>query len=234
VVADFITGLGHRYVAKIAAARPGPRLRFGDGGTSGRIDVIARAVFPAGGSRMSHFPKNHRLRPVYRFLAFLAGLYCLVFGIVGVIRTHDFGTFEKGSVWAMGLKTNLGFSILSVIVGLLVIGVTVIGHNLDRAVNMVLGPGFILVGILMMTIMETSANVFNFGMSTCVVSFVIGLVLMAGAFYGEVAPERRARAEEHFRLHGGPDPEHHPRTVGEPYRDPSSSPSSPTGSAAST
>jgi hypothetical protein len=167
---------------------------------------------------MAHFPKNHRLRPLYRFLAFLAGLYVLIFGIVGIVVTHDHGAFAQGSMWAMGLKTNFAFSVLSVIVGTIEIAVTVIGRNLDRTVNMVLGPLFILNGVLMMTIMETSANVFNFGMSTCIVSFVIGLVLMAGAFYGEVAPEHRARAEEHYRHHGGADPEAHALSVSEPYQ----------------
>jgi len=156
----------------------------------------------------SHLPKNHHLRPLYRFLGFLAGLYCIVFGIVGVIETRGQGTFAQGSYRAVGLKTNMAFSILSIIVGAIVVAVVMIGRNLDRNVNFVLGPGFILMGLLMMTLMQTTANVLNFGMSTCVVSFIIGLVLFAEALYGETASARVASVEEHQRLHS-PDPERH-------------------------
>jgi len=157
---------------------------------------------------MSHLPKNHRLRPLYRFLAFLAGLYCIIFGAVGVATTGSAGAFSQGSYWAVGLKTNLAFSILSIVVGVIVVAVTLIGRNLDRNVLMVLGPGFILMGVAMMAIMQTSANVLNFGMSTCVVSFIIGTVLFAGALYGETSDPRLAVVEEHQRTHA-PDPERH-------------------------
>ena len=53
---------------------------------------------------------------------------------------------------------------------------------------------------------DTDANFFNFGMLTCIVSFVIGLVLMAAGFYAEVAPAEVAAAEENFRR-SAPDPE---------------------------
>jgi hypothetical protein len=65
----------------------------------------------------------------------------------------------------------------------------------------VLGPGFVVMGLVMMTVMRSSANVLNFGMSTCIVSFVIGMVLFAGAMYTEVATEAEVRAEEGYR-HG--------------------------------
>jgi len=148
---------------------------------------------------MAHLPKNHVLRPFYRILALAAGVYCLIFGIVGIARTSGHSMFAQVPIRALGLRTNLAFAILSVLVGLLVIGATAVGNNVDRNLNMVLGPGFIVMGVVMMTIMRTSANVLNFGMSTCIVSFLIGLALFAGGLYGEVAPPEQALAEEHFR-----------------------------------
>ena len=155
---------------------------------------------------VSHFPKNHRLRGFYRLLAFVAGGYCLVFGIVGIVRTRAAGLFDIGPHWALGLKTNLAFSILSIVIGVIAIGATVIGRNVDRNLNIILGPGFIAVGILMMALMQTNANILNFSMSTCIVSFVIGLVFLISGFYGEVAHPAAAAAEERFR-HNAPDPE---------------------------
>jgi peptidoglycan/LPS O-acetylase OafA/YrhL len=84
--------------------------------------------------------------------------------------------------------------------------VTVVGRNVDRTVYLILGPAFIAMGLVMMGFMQTDANFFNFGMSTCIVSFVIGLVLTAAGFYAEVAPAHVAAAEESFRR-SAPDPE---------------------------
>jgi ABC-type xylose transport system permease subunit len=154
----------------------------------------------------SHFPKNHPLRPFYRFLGFLAGLYCLLFGIIGTTQTAHEAVFARTSERVFGLQTNLGFAVASVVVGAIIVIVIVIGRNIDRSVNMVLGPVFIVAGLAMMALMQTSANFLNFEMSTCVVSFVIGLILMASAFYSEVAPREEAEAEDQFRR-GGPDPE---------------------------
>lgn len=155
---------------------------------------------------MSHFPKNHQLRPLYRAAGAAAGFYCILFGAVGLGKGVGQGLFSRGSSWALGLKTNEAFAIVSIIVGAVVVGAAVIGHNVDRVVDMVLGPVFIGTGLAMMGLMETDANFLNFGMSTCIVSFVIGLVLMAAGFYAEVAPAEVAVAEENFRR-SAPDPE---------------------------
>jgi uncharacterized protein DUF4383 len=153
----------------------------------------------------SHLPKNHPLRSFYRFLAFVAGAYIVAFGVVGIAVSHAHGTFSRDDVHALGLRTNLAFSVLSVLVGIVVIGVVLLGRNMDRNVNIVLGPGFMLVGLLMLTVMRTSANILNFDMATCIVSFVIGMVLSTSALYGEVATAEHAAREEAFR-HRAPDP----------------------------
>ena len=154
----------------------------------------------------SHFPKNHRLRPLYRTLAFLAGAYCLVFGILGVVATSGESLFSRADHRVFGLHTNLAFSLVSIVLGAVVVVVVLLGHNIDRTTEMVLGPLFLAVGLAMMALLRTSANILNFGVSTCVVSFVIGLVLLTGGFYGEVASPEMARAEEDFRRNA-PDPE---------------------------
>jgi len=148
---------------------------------------------------MLHLPKNHPLRPLYRFLALAAGGYCLLFGIVGAATTHDPGLFARAPMTALGLRTNLAFSILSIAVGAAVVAVVVRGHNLDRTALMVLGPGFMLVGLVMLAVLRTGANVLNFDLTTCIVSFVIGLVLFAAGMYSEVAPLREQVVEEEYR-----------------------------------
>jgi len=148
---------------------------------------------------MLHLPKNHPLRPLYRLLAVAAGLYCLLFGIVGVARTHGKPIFDQSSMTALGLRTNLAFSILSILVGAVVIAAVAVGRNLDRMILIILGPGFMLVGLLMLTLLRTSANFLNFDLTTCIVSFIIGMVLFGAGMYVEVAPIDEARAEEAYR-----------------------------------
>jgi hypothetical protein len=155
---------------------------------------------------MSHLPVNHHLRPLYRVLAGLAGLYVLLFGIVGLVETSDSTVFGRDATYALGLKTNLAFSVLSIVVGAIVLIGVLIGRNIDRAINLFAGIVFLGAGLVMLTVMETEANILNFSVSTCVVSFVIGLVLFTAGLYGRVGSRARASAEESFR-HGAPEVE---------------------------
>jgi hypothetical protein len=63
-------------------------------------------------------------------------------------------------------------------------------------------------GMAMMTLLQTDLNVLGFTMSTCVVSFVIGIVLGLAGLYGRVGTAEEDAREERFR-HGGADPEEH-------------------------
>jgi hypothetical protein len=153
---------------------------------------------------MSHFPVNHHLRPLYRALAGLAGLYVLVFGVVGVVKTGGYGFFaQHGTPSALGLHSNRAFAILSIVAGAIIVGAAAIGGNIDRWVNLVGGIVFLLSGFAMMVLLQTDLNYLGFTMTTCIVSFVIGLVLLTAGLYGQVATADREAYEDRFR-HGGP------------------------------
>src|SRR3982751_3314751 len=115
----------------------------------------------------THLPKNHRFRNLYRGLAAVAAGYCLLFGIVGCVRSHAAGWFDRGPIWALGLHTNLAMSVLSIVAGGIILVALVIGRNVDQVVNLVAGGGFIVMGLLMMALLRTDADFLNFGMSTC-------------------------------------------------------------------
>ena len=150
---------------------------------------------------MSHLPVNHRLRPLYRLLAALAGAYVLVFGIIGVTRTAGDPLFDRGDVTVFGLGLNLAFAILSIAMGVVVLGGALLGNNLDHFVNLVTGTIFLAAGILMLTVLQTSANFLNFQVATCVTSFIIGLVLLTAGLYGRVGTEQEKAAHEAHRHH---------------------------------
>jgi hypothetical protein len=146
---------------------------------------------------MSHIPVNHPMRTFYRFLAALAGLYVLIFGIVASAKTQGTAAFSQDHLsWALGLRSNLGFAMISIVVGAIILVSSVIGRNLDHFINMVAGVFFMSAGILMMVLMETDANFLGFSMANCIASFIIGTVLLAAGLYGKTGTPEAAVAEE--------------------------------------
>ncbi|MEV4488990.1 DUF4383 domain-containing protein [Micromonospora coxensis] len=150
---------------------------------------------------MAHFPVNHPARPLYRVLAGLVGLYILVFGVWGVFQTWGDPLFDRSSNWALGLRTNLAFSLVSVVFGVvLIIGASRRG-NLGHYMNLTAGVVFLVTSILMMSVLQTSANFLNFSMSTVIVSMLFGLLLLGTGLYDKVGTDEHAEEERRKRQH---------------------------------
>ncbi|MEV0646782.1 DUF4383 domain-containing protein [Phytomonospora sp. NPDC050363] len=148
---------------------------------------------------MDHLPINHRLRPLWRGLAFLTGVYILVFGILGFIKTRDLDlawTAQEGLPWVLGLRANPAFSTLSIAVGAVVIIGALIGRNIDRWINLIAGAVFMLASMLMLLLLRTDLNYLGFGVSTCVVSAILGLIMFTAGLYGRVGSVQMETAEE--------------------------------------
>ena len=137
---------------------------------------------------LSHLPVNHPLRPLYRVLAALAGAYALIFGIVGFTQTKGSAPFARTDLpWVLGLRTNLAFAVLSIVAGAILVVSSVVGRNLDYAVNLIGGLLFMVVGMLMLGLLNTDANFLGFSMVNCIVSFIIGTVVFTAGLYGRTA-----------------------------------------------
>jgi hypothetical protein len=150
-----------------------------------------------------HLPVNHRYRAVYRFLAALTGAYVLVFGIAGVAVSGGHGLFARGHLVALGLHTNLAFSVLSIVVGAIVVVAALVGHNADHYLTLFGGMAFLAVGMAMLALLRTSLNILNFTVATCVVSFLIGLVLFTAGLYSRTGSPDQVREVERHRHQGG-------------------------------
>jgi peptidoglycan/LPS O-acetylase OafA/YrhL len=148
---------------------------------------------------MAHNPVNHPLRPMYRAFGFLAGAYLVLFGIVGLIQTsgHDF-TGSTG-VRVLGQHSNTLTSIVALAVGGLVLLATAIGRNVDVEVDKYLGWGLLGLGSYELAFSRTDANVFGFSISTVVVIYLVGLVLITASLYGKVGPATPAAAPRQVR-----------------------------------
>lgn len=160
-----------------------------------------------------HLPINHRLSGFYRFLAALAGIFLLVFGIVGIVQTWGDPLFDQErDVRALGLGTNLAFALLSILVGAIVVLGAVIGGNLAHYLNLFGGGVFWLSGLVMLLLLQTDANFLNFQVATCIVSFLIGTLLVLAGLYGKRGSEEEAQAEDEFRHRGRGDASAHVKT----------------------
>jgi hypothetical protein len=145
---------------------------------------------------MGHIPVNHPARPVYRAIAGLIALYILAFGILGTIETAGDPLFGRGSHWVLGLRTNLAFSLISVVFGLVVLFGAVHRGNLGHLMNLAAGVVFLLTSLVMMSVLQTDANILNFSMSTVIVSMIFGLLFLATGLYDKVGPSESTETNQ--------------------------------------
>jgi hypothetical protein len=148
---------------------------------------------------MAHNPVNHPLRPLYRAIGALIGIYLIVFGIVGIIVTHDDGFFGVAHDRVLGLGANLGWSVITLIVGVAVLVATVLGRNLDTAVDKYVGWGFLVVGSYGLATGRTDANFLDFSIATVIVTYLLGLALIMTGLYSKVAPPEATGAPRQVR-----------------------------------
>ncbi|WP_346536627.1 DUF4383 domain-containing protein [Micromonospora sp. DPT] len=150
---------------------------------------------------MAHFPVNHPARPLYRVVAGLIGLYILVFGVWGVFETWGQPLFDRGPNWALGLRTNLAFSLVSVVFGIVLMIGASRRSNLGHYMNLTAGAVFMVTSLAMMSVLQTTANFLNFSMSTVIVSMLFGLLLLATGLYDKVGTDEHAEEERRRRQH---------------------------------
>ncbi|SNY05738.1 protein of unknown function [Paractinoplanes atraurantiacus] len=148
---------------------------------------------------MAHTPVNHPLRPLYRALGLLVGAYLVVFAIVGFIQTSGESFTGDNAERALGQGTNLLWSILSLIFGAIILATSVIGRNLDVEADKYVGWTLLVIGSYELATNRTDANFFGFTMSTVVVTYLVGVILITAGLYSKVAAPGKAGAPRQVR-----------------------------------
>ena len=148
---------------------------------------------------MAHTPVNHPLRPLYRALSFLAGAYLVVFGIIGLIQSAGESFTGRTGVHVFGQETNLLWSIIAVIIGAIVLGATAVGRNLDVAADQYMGWALLVFGSYELATNRTDANFLGFSISTVVVTYLVGLVLITCSLYLKTATQSAVGAPRQAR-----------------------------------
>ncbi|WP_218617993.1 DUF4383 domain-containing protein [Cryptosporangium aurantiacum] len=122
---------------------------------------------------------------VYRYGGGFMGLVLLTFGILGFANQLEFFSTEGKEV--AGLSSNGALALISVVVGLCLLGCAAVGGNTASWANSAFGWAFILSGLVNMTIMRTELNFLAFRMSNVIFSFVVGVALITFGMYGRVS-----------------------------------------------
>ncbi|AWI31726.1 DUF4383 domain-containing protein [Streptomyces tirandamycinicus] len=130
-------------------------------------------------------PVDHRLATVYRVGAALCGVILLVFACLGF--ADGLGFFETDGARVAGLTSNGLLSLISLCVGLLLLGGAVVGGNVASTLNMIVGATFVLSGFVHLFLLDRPANILDFSMSNVVFSFVMGLLIVTFGMYGRVS-----------------------------------------------
>lgn len=149
---------------------------------------------------MAHTPVNHPARPVYRAIGGLVGLYFVVFGVLGIIASAGNDVLAQDDTKVLGQGTNLGFSMLAILLGAAILVGTVIGRNLDVAINQWLAYALMVLGLAELAFLQTDANIFNFSILTDIVVLTLSLVLLMVGMYGKVGTDDEHEAWQKARL----------------------------------
>lgn len=155
-------------------------------------------------------PVDHKLAQVYRIGAGLGGVFLLVFGILGLAGHPGFLSTSGDEV--AGMSTNGALSVLSIVVGGVLIAGAVIGGNVASNINMAAGVLFILSGFYGLTVLgRPDANILNFRMSNVLFAFIFGFAVLTFGMYGRVSshlphdnPYWRKRIGDEEPLPSGP------------------------------
>ncbi|MFD6756340.1 MULTISPECIES: DUF4383 domain-containing protein [Micromonospora] len=149
---------------------------------------------------MAHTPVNHPARPIYRALGGLIGLYLVLFGLLGFFASTGDPFFGQGDTQVLGQGTNLGFSLLSIVIGAVVLAGTAIGRNLDVLINQWSAYLIMVVSLGGLAFLRTDANIFNLSVATVIVLMLLSLALLMSGMYSKVGTDEEHEAWQKARL----------------------------------
>ncbi|MFI5833874.1 DUF4383 domain-containing protein [Micromonospora sp. NPDC051300] len=149
---------------------------------------------------MAHTPVNHPARPIFRAIGGLVGLYFVVFGALGVIASAGNDFFAQDETKVLGQGANMGFSLLSVLIGVVILAGVAIGRNLDVLINQWMAYTLMVIGLAALAFLQTDANVLNFSIMTVIVVLTLSLVLLVVGMYGKVGTDDEHEAWQKARL----------------------------------
>jgi uncharacterized protein DUF4383 len=148
----------------------------------------SRPDHPRPAARTQETPTSDEARLVFqvqRTGAIGVGAFLVVFGLVGLAGGLSFFSTEGEQV--LGLSSNGLLSVLSIVVGLVLIGSARLGPRVASTVMMTFGVLFLLSALGNLAVLQTSLNILAFKISNVLFSIAVGLLLLVLGAYGRVS-----------------------------------------------
>jgi hypothetical protein len=146
-----------------------------------------------------------RLDAVHRVGAVLFALGLWVFGILGLVNRLD--PFTTNGTPVLGLSSNGLLSVISLIVGAILIAAAMRGGRTASTVTVIVGVAFILSGLANVLVLDTPLNLLAFRMPNVIFSLIAGALLLFlgayGRYTGGLPDDNPYHAERHPS--GGPE-----------------------------
>jgi hypothetical protein len=131
---------------------------------------------------VSSTPPGRRLDLVHRIGAAVLGTGLCVFGVLGFVDRLEF-LAVRGKV-ILGLASNGLLSMISLIVGGILIGAALRGGRISSTITVVVGLLFLLSGLLNLAVLDTEFNLLAFRIPNVIFSFIAGMLLLFLGAYG--------------------------------------------------
>ena len=138
-------------------------------------------------------------------LAVLFGLGLWVFGVLGLVNRLD--PFTTNGTPVLGLSSNGLLSVISLVVGAILIAAAMRGGRTASTVTVIVGVAFILSGLANVLVLGTPLNLLAFRMPNVIFSLIAGALLLFlgayGRYTGGLPDDNPYHAERHPS--GGPE-----------------------------
>lgn len=147
--------------------------------------------------------REDRAHPIFRVQrvgALVVGLILWAFAILG-LANHP-GFLATRGIPVAGMTSNGLLSVISLVVGAVLILAAVLGGRLASLACAVIGGLFVLSGLVNLFVLYGAANYLAFTMPNVIFSFVVGLILLSIGLYGRSSGQLPADSP-YRRAHGG-------------------------------
>jgi hypothetical protein len=118
-------------------------------------------------------------RSVNRTLGYVLGIVYLLVGVLGFVVTRGVGFASQDGKTLLGFELNPLHNIVHLLVGALLLFGATRGVEASRAVNTAVGGVYLLVGIIGLFILDSSANILALNGADNVLHLVSAVALLA-------------------------------------------------------
>ena len=128
-----------------------------------------------------------RVYAVQRTGAVLVALFLLLFALLGFASGQHFFSTQGQPV--LGMSSNGLLSTVSVVVALVLLAAAARSARTASTVMIILGPLFLLSGLINLFVLQTHFNLLAFEGSNVVFSFLVGLLMLLLGAYGRISSQ---------------------------------------------